>query len=100
MIGIGEGVVIRFDKFEDPRRRLLVRALSLGLFSVAPLGSAVGQVFGSRPGKLPAGQSIYRLSGSVTVNGVPATLQTQIRPGDTVETGRDARSCSSSADNR
>jgi hypothetical protein len=68
---------------------LLVRALSLGLFSVAPLGAAIGQVFGSRPGKLPAGQSIYRLSGSVTVNGTPATLQTQIRPGDTVETGRD-----------
>jgi hypothetical protein len=89
MIVVEREVVIRFDRFEDPRRRLLVRALSLGLFSVAPLGSALGQVFGSRPGKLPAGQAIYRLSGGVTVNGTPATLQTQIRPGDTVETGRD-----------
>lgn len=88
MIGLG-GLVIRFDTFQDPRRRLLVRALSLGLFSVAPLGAAVGQVFGNRPGKLPAGQSVYRLSGGVTVNGAPATLQTQIRPGDVVETGRD-----------
>ena len=54
-----------------------------------PARAAVGQVFGSRPGKLPAGQSIYRLAGAVTVNGSPATLQTQIRPGDTIETGRD-----------
>lgn len=83
------GFVIRFDRFEDPRRRLLIQALSLGLFSLIPARAAVGQVFGSRPSKLPAGQSVYRVVGTVTVNGSPATLQTQIRPGDTIETGRD-----------
>jgi hypothetical protein len=83
------GFVIRFDRFEDPRRRLLIQALSLGLFALIPARAAVGQVFGSRPSKLPAGQSVYRIVGTVTVNGAPATLQTQIRPGDTIETGRD-----------
>lgn len=63
----------------------------MGLLSlVVPAGGAIGQVFGSRPSKLPPGQSVYRLTGTVTVNGVPATLQTQVRPGDTVETGRDS----------
>lgn len=75
------------NPLDDPRRRLLIEALTLGLFSLAPTGSALGQVFGSRPSPLPPGQSIYRLAGSVTVNGAPATLQTQVRPGDTVQTG-------------
>lgn len=81
------GFVIRFDRVDDPRRRLLIQALTLGLFSLAPAGAALGQVFGSRPSQLPPGQSIYRLQGTVSVNGVPATLQTQVRPGDTIETG-------------
>ena len=42
------------------------------------------------PGKLPAGQSIYRIEGTATVNGKVATLQTRINPGDTVETGKDS----------
>ena len=54
-------------------------------------GNAAAQsVFGSRPTKLPASQSIYRLQGSVSVNGAVATLQTPIRVGDTVETGKDS----------
>lgn len=78
----------RFDTIEDPRRRQLVEALSAGLLLAGlPFGSALGQVFGTRPAKLPAGQSIYRLAGSVTVNGAPANLQTPVRPGDTLETG-------------
>ncbi len=82
----------RFDKIDDPRRRQLIEALTAGLLSAGlPLGSAFGQsVFGSRPAKLPAGQSIYRISGSATVNGAAANLQTVVRPGDTVETGKDS----------
>ena len=87
-----------FDKFEDPRRRTLIQALAVGLFSAGlPMGNfgnfgnAFAQsTFGSRPTKLPANQSIYRLVGSVSVNGSPANLQTQIRVGDTVETGKDS----------
>lgn len=77
----------RFDKADDPRRRLLIQALAAGLFS-ATLPGAHAQVFGSRPARLPAGQSIYRISGQVTVNQNPATLETRINPGDTVQTGK------------
>ncbi len=82
----------RFDTIEDPRRRVLVEALAAGLFSAGfPVGNALAQgVFGSRPRKLPPGQSIYRIVGTASVNGTPATLQTPVRPGDTVETGKDS----------
>jgi len=82
----------RFDKIDDPRRRLLIDALTLGLISAGfPVGTAVAQgVFGSRPAKLPPGQSIYRIAGTASVNGTAATLGTQVRPGDTVETGKDS----------
>ena len=77
-----------FDKIEDPRRRMLVRALAAGLVAaIAPTGRALGQLFGSRPSRLPPDQSIYRLIGSVAVNGTPATMATPIRAGDTIETG-------------
>jgi hypothetical protein len=82
----------RFDKIDDPRRRLLMDALTLGLLSAGfPMGHAIAQgVFGSRPAKLPPGQSIYRIAGSASVNGTAATLGTPVRPGDTVETGKDS----------
>ena len=82
----------RFDSVEDPRRRVLIEALAAGFASAAlPLASAFGQgVFGSRPAKLPPGQSIYRLTGTATVNGAAANLQTVVRPGDTVQTGKDS----------
>lgn len=77
-----------FDKIDDPRRRVLIEALTLGLFAAVPSTSAMAQIFGSRPTKLPPEQSIYRITGTATVNGAPATLKTIIRPGDTVETGK------------
>jgi hypothetical protein len=76
------------DKLEDPRRRLLVAALGAGLFG-AGLGSRTASaqgVLGGTPGKLPDGQSIYRIQGSARVNGTPANLRVAIKPGDTVET--------------
>jgi hypothetical protein len=76
------------DKAEDPRRRLLVEALGAAAATALLPGTAVAQnVFGSRPAQLPPGQSIYRLTGQVTVDGEAATLQTPVRPGQTVETG-------------
>src|SRR5262245_53419661 len=82
--------VLRFRNADDPRRRVLIEALALGLFSLAlPAGRALGaDVFGRRPSRLPPGQSIYRLEGTATVNGKPATAKTQIGPRDTVETGK------------
>ena len=73
-----------FGVLDDPRRRILIQALAAGFFSGA--GTAAAQIFGRSPGRLPAGQSIYRLSGNVTVNSQPATLKTLIAPGDTVQT--------------
>jgi hypothetical protein len=79
---------------EDPRRRLLINGLAAGLLgSTLPWGSASAQesrIFGTPPSKLPAGQSIYRLTGKVTVNGKEATMRTVIEPNDTVETGKDS----------
>ncbi len=73
---------------DDPRRRILVQALSLGVLAGAPgLQQARADVFGSSPSKLPPGQSIYRLTGNAKVNGTPATMRSLIVPGDTVETG-------------
>jgi hypothetical protein len=82
---------IRFRDTDDPRRRLLIQALALGLFSIGlPAGPArAAEILGRRPSKLPAGQSIYRISGTASVNGKPATPQTRIGPADTVETGKD-----------
>ncbi len=70
---------------------MLVQALTAGLFSVGvPLGSARAQRFSSAPTKLPEGQSIYRITGTASVNGTAATLATAVRPGDRVETGKDS----------
>jgi len=80
------------NEADDPRRRLLIQALSAGLFSAGiPAANAqIFNIFGSRPARLPPGQSIYRISGSATVNDKPATLQTKVQPGDTVKTGKDS----------
>lgn len=77
---------------DDPRRRTLLQALSLGVFaSGLPVGDALAQsIFGSRPSKLPPAQSIYRLQGAATVNDKEANLQTRIYPGDTVKTAKDS----------
>jgi hypothetical protein len=75
---------------DDPRRRLLINGLAAGLFGATlPWRSAMAQssIFGTPPSKLPPGQSIYRITGKVLVNGKEANLQTQISPNDTVETG-------------
>lgn len=82
----------RLNGVEDPRRRLLVQALAAGLFSAGLPGAnalAAG-IFGSRPARLPAGQSVYHISGQATVNGQEATLETRINPGDTVQTAQNS----------
>ena len=79
----------RFDEADDPRRRLLIKALAAGAFAgalVDKMAFAEG-FFGREPSKLPPGQSIYRLDGTVKVNGQEANLSTVIKPNDTIETG-------------
>ena len=76
---------------EDPRRRLLVKALAAGFFSSA-VGSpeATAQALGGRPTPLPPGKSIYRIEGQVLVNGQPATPDTQVVANSTVHTGKNS----------
>ena len=76
---------------DDPRRRILIQALTAGMFSFGALAqrALAAPLLGSRPAKLPPDRSIYRLSGNVTVNGAEANLQTRVYAGDTVRTGPD-----------
>lgn len=79
----------QFDEIDDPRRQWLIQALALGVFGGA-LSQAQAQgfsIFGTKPAKLPASQSIYGLSGDVKVNNQAATLSTPIKPGDVLQTG-------------
>src|SRR5258705_9801755 len=82
----------RTEEAEGPRRRVLVRALTPW---IAALGMPGGAAFaagalGSAPTKLPPGQSIYRISGTATVNGKEATMATPIAAGDKVTTGKNS----------
>lgn len=82
----------RDNEIDDPRRQVLIRLLSAGLLGLsAPAAQAITfGIFGSRPRKLPEGQSIYGVSGQVTVNDREATLATQIKPGDTIQTAQNS----------
>ena len=75
----------------DPRRKWLIRMLAAGLIGGGPLvpGAAAAQLLGRRPGKLPPGRSVYRVTGDVKVDGKAATLDTHIAPGARVVTGAD-----------
>lgn len=63
-----------------PRREWLT-AIAAGIVSPAMLIETVEAM-----SKLPPGRSIYKLSGTVLVNGKPATEETPINAGDTIET--------------
>jgi FecR protein len=79
------------NETDDPRRRLLIKALAAGLFySAIPTRNALAGIFGTMPTRLPAAQSIYRLTGTATVNGQEANLATHIGPNDTIHTGHDS----------
>lgn len=79
----------RQGETEDPRRRMLIQLLAAGAITGAS-AEAMAQLFGGRPTKLAAGRSIYRLDGQVSVDGKPATVDTNIGGRATIETGRNA----------
>lgn len=83
------------EPFDPKRRSLLIAALEAGVFGAATLpftaNPSAAAVLGNNPGKLPPGRSIYTLEGSATINGAAASLNSGIKPGDTVETGRSSR---------
>ena len=64
----------RAAEADDPRRRLLIKALAAGLFSgrvSGVSGSVAAQVSGGRPAKLPADRSVFERTGTATVNDKP-----------------------------
>ncbi len=81
-------------KFEsdDPRRRTLIQMLAAGFLGGGSMASnlALAQILGSPPAKLPAGKSVYRISGEVQINGQRGTLESKIGGGSTIQTGRDS----------
>jgi hypothetical protein len=79
-----------FNDADDPRRRLLINGLTVGLLATGLPRFALAQqsIFGKPPAKLPPGQSIYRINGKATVNGKEADLDTKIGPNDTVQTDK------------
>ena len=78
----------RSNDAEDPRRAFLLKALAAGLLAAGGIPGASAQLFGRRPQKLPAGQSIYETTGTVTVNGRAATAATRIGASDRIETAK------------
>lgn len=82
----------RIDDADDPRRRLLIKALAAGFFSAGLRSKRVqaADMLGRRPDGLPPGRSMYRVSGVVRVNGVVADLSTPVGANDTVETGNNS----------
>ncbi len=81
-----------FDEVDDVRRLWLIQALAAGMFGAAlPQAAAQGfNIFGNKPAKLPPGQSIFGLKGDVRVNNQTASLSTLVKPGDTLQTGKNS----------
>lgn len=76
-------------EIDESRRRLLVYLLSAGAFSLVPGCSTMPRAHQAMPmpAMMPKNKSIYQYAGTVTVNKLPATLETLVHPGDVVETG-------------
>jgi len=77
------------DEIDDVQRRLLIKMLTAAAMAASGITkTALAEgLLGTVPEKLPPGQSVYSLVGSVEVNGKQATQATQIGPSDTVKTG-------------
>ncbi len=80
-------------KSEDPRRKFLIEALTLGLFAGFNVPGLVQPSFamGAFSKKLPPGKSIYKIEGHVFIDGNPANLDTVISANSTIETGADSK---------
>jgi hypothetical protein len=74
---------------EDPRRKFLVEALTLGLFAGVNVSGLVQPSFamGALSIELPPGKSIYKIEGQVIIDGNPANLDTVVRANSVIETG-------------
>ena len=76
---------------DGSRREILIQALSLGLFAATPGLISPVYALGDIAAKLPPGRSIYKLKGSVHVDGIPATIDTKINANSWIRTGKSSR---------
>jgi hypothetical protein len=75
-------------KIESSQRRRLLQGLTAGLLTtLLPVVKAIAATF-SLPPRLPATQSVYRVTGRAWVNGNKVDDKTRIKPGDTVKTAQ------------
>jgi len=81
------------QKPEDPRRKFLVEALTLGLFAGFNVSGLIQPSFAmaALSKKLPPGKSIYKIEGQVIIDGNPANLDTTIRANSFIETGANGK---------
>lgn len=77
--------------FEESRRQFLLQLLATGAFTSMSSNLLMTRNVWAENNELPAqlesGRSIFRLKGDVTINGVPATLNSIITANDKIETG-------------
>lgn len=79
-------------ELEDPARRArLMQMLCCGALGLAPNSLLQAGMLAVAAKKLETGRSIYRLRGTVWVNGQRANQNTRILAGDTVRTGKRSR---------
>lgn len=80
-------------KSNDPRRDFLIDVLTLGLFVGANVAGLYqpSYALGGLPSRLAKGQSVFRLNGKVTVDGIIADLDTKISANSYIKTDDDSR---------
>lgn len=78
------------EEIDDPRRELLVGALSAGLFVAGGTAGILqpAHAMGKIPKILEPGKSIYDMRGDVTISGKKADESSLITGSDIVQTGR------------
>lgn len=79
------------NAIDQQRRNLLLKALSSGLYIACTAGTALPAWAMSQLPNLAPGKSIYELSGKVTIDKKPATLDTKITASSIIETGADSK---------
>ena len=74
------------DYSHAPRRTRLKQLAALGLLGPAGISGLIQEALAK--GDVPVVKGINALSGSVTVNGKPASIGAPLQPGDSVSTGK------------
>jgi len=80
------------NKQDQKRRAFLLQLLGSGVLTagMSALPAAV-RAMGRVPGKMLVGKSIYKLHGSVVVDGKKATVDTAITPNSIIKTGSNSK---------